>query len=177
MSSQFILRRLPGHNTNPALSFVYNSRIFQQKIYAMFRPEYDPGFFYHWTEIPVRFRDLDPLNHVNNALFNTYLEEARIRFLGDASQMQSEFSDGKTFVLVKCTIEYLKQIKFPATVLVGTGIKEVGNTSITVLQGIFNQENKELVCVSETKGVWFDIKNQQPTRLPEIENLNDMVIR
>ena len=52
----------------------------------MIRPKYDSEFFYHWTEIPVRFRDLDPLNHVNNALFNTYLEEARIQFLGEVGQ-------------------------------------------------------------------------------------------
>ena len=142
----------------------------------MFRPDYDADLFYHWTEIPVRFRDLDPLNHVNNALFNTYLEEARIQFLGEVGQMQSEFSDGKTFVLVKCTIEYLKQIKFPATVLGGTGVKETGNTSITAIQGIFNKETKELVCVGETKGVWFDIKNQRPTRLPEIADLDDMMV-
>ncbi|MDR9415027.1 MAG: thioesterase family protein [Gracilimonas sp.] len=142
----------------------------------MFRPDYDPDHFYHWTEIPIRFRDLDPLNHVNNALFNTYLEEARIKFLGEVGQMQSEFTDGKTFVLVKCTIEYVKQIKFPATVLIGTGVKETGNTSITALQGIYNKESKELVCMGETKGVWFDIKKQRPTRLPEIENLNDMMV-
>lgn len=142
----------------------------------MFRPEYDPNFFYHWTEIPVRFRDLDPLNHVNNALFNTYLEEARIKFLGEVGQMQSEFTDGKTFVLVKSTIEYLKQIKYPATVLVGTGIGEVGNTSITAKQALYNKETKDLLGVAETKGVWFDMKNQRPTRLPEIEELEDMVI-
>lgn len=159
------------------LSFEINTRIFEQKFNPMFRPEYNPDTFYHWTEIPVRFRDLDPLNHVKNALFNTYLEEARIQFLAEVGQMQDEFSDGKTFVLVKCTIEYLKQLNFPATVLVGTGIKEVGNTSITALQAIFNKETKELVCVGETKGVWFDLKNQRPTRLPEIGNLDDMVIK
>ena len=143
----------------------------------MFRPKYDPEFFYHWTEIPVRFRDLDPLNHVNNALFNTYLEEARIRFLGEVGQMETEFTEGKTFVLVKCTIEYLKQIKFPATVLVGTGIGEVGNSSITALQGIYDKESKALVGVAESTGVWFDMKKQRPTRLPDIQNIDDMIIK
>jgi acyl-CoA thioester hydrolase len=127
-------------------------------------------------EIPIRFRDLDPLNHVNNALFNTYLEEARIQFLAEVGQMQSEFSDGKTFVLVKSTIEYLKQIKFPATVIVGTGVKEIGNTSIIALQGIYDKETKDLICVGETKGVWFDIKNQRPTKLPEITNLKEIMV-
>lgn len=142
----------------------------------MFRPKYDPDFFYHWTEIPVRFRDLDPLNHVNNALFNTYLEEARISFLGEVGQMETEYTEGKTFVLVKCTIEYLMQIKFPATVLVGTGVGEVGNSSITALQGIYDKDTKDLVAVAESTGVWFDMKKQRPTRLPDIENIDDMII-
>lgn len=143
----------------------------------MFRPEYDPELFFHWTEIPVRFRDLDPLNHVNNALFNTYLEEARISFLGEVGKMQSEFKDGKTFVLVKCTVEYLKQIKFPSTVLVGTGVAEIGNSSIVALQGLYDKESKALLGVAESTGVWFDMKKQRPTRLPEIENLDEMIIK
>jgi acyl-CoA thioester hydrolase len=31
----------------------------------------------------VRFRDLDPMGHVNNAVFLTYLEQARIAFLAE----------------------------------------------------------------------------------------------
>lgn len=142
----------------------------------MFRPKYDPEFFFHWTEIPVRFRDLDPLNHVNNALFNTYLEEARISFLGEVGQMESEFTEGKTFVLVKCTVEYLKQIKFPSTVLVGTGVGEIGNSSIVALQGLYDKESRTLLGVAESTGVWFDMKKQRPTRLPDIKNLDAMMV-
>ncbi|MFP8488198.1 acyl-CoA thioesterase [Gracilimonas sp. Q87] len=142
----------------------------------MFRPKYDKSLFYHWKEIPVRFRDLDPLNHVNNALFNTYLEEARISFLGKVGKMQSEFTDGKTFVLVKSTIEYLDQIKYPSSVLVGTGIGKIGSSSITAIQAIYNRNSKDLLCVAETKGVWFDISDQRPTRLPEIEDIEDMIV-
>ncbi len=142
----------------------------------MSRPEYNPETFYHWTEIPVRFRDLDPLNHVNNALFNTYLEEARIQFLGEVGQMQSEFTEGKTFVLVKITIEYLKQITFPSTLLVGTGVGEVGNSSIEAVQGIYDKDSKALMGVAKSTGVWYDINKKRPTRLPEIENLDEMVV-
>lgn len=143
----------------------------------MLRPPYSKDTFYHWTEIQVRFRDLDPLNHVNNALFNTYFEEARIQFLGEVGQMQSEFSAGKTFVLVKSTIEYLKQIKFPSTVLVGTGISKIGNSSIEALQAIYDKESKSLLAVGETVGVWYDITNQRPTRLPEIQDMDKMMVQ
>lgn len=142
----------------------------------MFRPDYDPSNFYHWYEIPVRFRDLDPLNHVNNAIFNTYLEEARIQFLSEVGQMQQEFSKGKSFVLVKCTVEYLKQIKFPSILLIGSGIGKIGNTSIEALQGIYDAETKELMATGISKGVWFDLKTERPTRLPEIENMEELQV-
>ncbi|MTI88734.1 MAG: acyl-CoA thioesterase [Balneolaceae bacterium] len=142
----------------------------------MFRPEYSPNTFYHWHEIPVRFRDLDPLNHVNNTLFNTYLEEARIRFLGEVGQMQREFDEGKTFVLVKCTIEYLKQIKYPSSVLVGSGVGEIGNTSIQALQGIYDAETKMLLGTGISTGVWFDINTERPCRLPKIDKLEEMKV-
>jgi acyl-CoA thioester hydrolase len=142
----------------------------------MFRPEYNPDTFYHWTEIPVRFRDLDSLNHVNNALFNTYLEEARLQFLGEVGQMQNEFTEGKTFVLVKITIEYLKQITFPSTLLVGTAVSEAGNSSIETVQGIYDKKSKDLMSVATSTGVWYDINKKRPTRLPEIKNLDEMIV-
>lgn len=143
----------------------------------MFRPPYNKETFYHWTEIQVRFRDMDPLNHANNALFNTYLEEARIQFLAEVGHMQSQFTEGKTFVLAKCTVEYLKQVTFPSTLLVGSGISKVGNTSINIVQGIYNKETHELVSIADSKGVWFDLNKQRPTRLPEVENIEAMMIQ
>lgn len=35
------------------------------------------------ADIPVRFRDLDPMKHVNNAVYATYLEQARALFYED----------------------------------------------------------------------------------------------
>ena len=34
----------------------------------------------------VRFRDLDPMGHVNNAVFLTYLEQARVAFFAGSRQ-------------------------------------------------------------------------------------------
>lgn len=143
----------------------------------MLRPPYNENTFYHWTEINVRFRDLDPLNHVNNAIFNTYFEESRIRFLADVFRMQQEMEKGKTFVLVKATVEYLQQITYPSTLLIGTGVGRVGNSSIEAIQAIYNKESKELLAAGETVGVWYDLKKQRPTRLPELSNLDELKVK
>jgi acyl-CoA thioester hydrolase len=42
--------------------------------------------FRHRTTLQVRFRDIDAFGHVNNAVFFSYLEQARIRYLLDVLQ-------------------------------------------------------------------------------------------
>lgn len=143
----------------------------------MLKPEYDHDLFYHWHKLTIRFCDVDALQHVNNAVFNTYYEESRLRFLGEYFQMNKEFHEGRSFVMVRSEIEYLGQIKFPDTILIGTGISKVGNSSIDTFQAIYNSETKKLLSVGKTTGVWFDIKKQRPVKLPEIMNLDAMMIK
>lgn len=142
----------------------------------MFKPKYNPDAFYHWSKIEVRFSDLDALNHVNNAVFNTYYEEARLQFLGEATSLANEFKNGKSFVLVRAEVDYLGQIKYPDTLLIGTGVEKLGNTSVVAAQAIYSAKTKQILSVARTTGVWFDIKKQKPTKLPTLANMDEMLI-
>jgi len=133
------------------------------------RPDYHPESFPHWTEIKIRFRDLDPLNHVNNAVFNTYFEEARINFVKSVKMFRNSMSQGKSFVLVHMELDYLKPILYGESILIGSALDELGNSSIKGFQAIYDQESKELKAVCKTTGVWFDLKTQRPTRIPQID--------
>lgn len=143
----------------------------------MFRPAYDPDRFFHWYSLPVRFRDIDPLNHVNNAVYNTYFEEARIHFIYDVKEWAAGFEEGKSFVLVKSTVEYLKPVLYPSQLLIGSSILTIGNTSIEAFQGIFNAETKTLHSVAVTKGVWFDLKTNRPAPLPDVPIIEEMMYK
>ncbi len=134
----------------------------------MIRPEYNPDLFPHWTTLPIRFRDLDPLNHVNNALFNTYFEEARIRFIQQVPSLTEQLEQGYSFVLANIRIDFVRPVEYPAELLIGSGIKELGNSSITSFQAIYEKESKSLASVAEASGVWFNLKTQRPSRIPEI---------
>lgn len=141
----------------------------------MHRPAYDPDSFYHWHTIETRFRDLDPLNHANNAVFNTYFEEARIHFVHQISEFRDSYQQGKAFVLVKCTIEYLKPVLYPSKLLIGSSILKIGNSSLEAIQAIYDSETKQLLSVAIPKGVWFDIKANRPSRIPELTDLKQMM--
>lgn len=143
----------------------------------MIKPDYDSDFFYHWHELTVRFSDVDSLQHVNNATFSTYYEESRLRFLGEYFEMSKEYYEGRSFVMVRSEIEYLGQIKFPDSILIGTGILKVSNSSLDAYQAIYNKESKKLMSVAQTTGVWFDVNKQRPVKLPEIQNLEAMLIK
>lgn len=134
------------------------------------KPEYNPKSFAHWTEMPVRFRDLDALNHVNNAVFNTYFEEARINFINDVPEFQASMSEGKSFMLVHLELDYIRPIELNETLLIGTSVEEYGNTSIKGFQAIYSKGESELKAVAKTTGVWFDLESQKPTKLPQIED-------
>lgn len=134
------------------------------------RPEYHPESFPHWTELKIRFRDLDPLNHVNNAVYNTYFEEARVNFVQSVNMFHDSMTKGKSFVLVHIEIDYLKPILYGESILIGSALDSLGNSSINGFQAIFGKDNKELKAVCKTTGVWFDLKTQRPTRIPQIDD-------
>lgn len=136
----------------------------------MIKPAYEEGLFPHWTTIDVRFRDLDTLKHVNNAIFSTYYEEARINFIQVVPKLSEAIADGFSFVLADISISFIKSATFPSRLLVGSGIKGLGNTSITSFQAIYNEKHKELISVAEATGVWFNLEKQRPSRLPDFDD-------
>ena len=142
----------------------------------MNKPSYQQDLFPHWAEIPIRFRDLDPLNHVNNALFNTYYEEARIKFIQQVPAFANQLQKGFSFVLANITIDFVRPAEYPGSLMVGTGVKSTGNTSISSFQAIYLTDDKTLISVAEAHGVWFDLEKQKPSRLPEINNIDQFMV-
>lgn len=134
----------------------------------MIKPDYNRDTFPHWMKIPIRFRDLDPLNHVNNAIFSTYYEEARITFIQEVGKLAEQLKNGYSFVLANIEIAFVHPVDYPAELLIGSGIKSMGNSSITSFQAAYRADDKKLASVAEAHGVWFDLQKQRPSRIPEL---------
>jgi acyl-CoA thioesterase FadM len=66
---------------------------------------------------------------------------------------------------------------FPSELLIGTSILNVGNTSIEGVQGLYESDSKKLISVAQTKGVWFNTESQRPSKVPEIQGLEDMMFK
>jgi acyl-CoA thioester hydrolase len=84
----------------------------------------------------VRFGDLDPQGHVNNAVFATWFETGRVAMFRDGDLGIGVAN--ATYVLVRQEIDFLRELRWPGNVVIGTALAEVGRSSFTVTQGVFS---------------------------------------
>lgn len=138
--------------------------------------QYRPDYFPHWTEVSVRFNDMDSLSHVNNSLFNSYFEEARIQVLQEIPEWIEDLERKRSFVLRKSTIEYLAPILYPDTLLIGSGLLRVDTARVYALQAVYSSNTNRLCSTAETMGVWFDLQAQRPTRIPASDVLSNYLL-
>lgn len=109
------------------------------------------------VEIPVRFRDVDGMGHVNNAVFSTYLETARIEywhrlFPGEVDLAQVEM------ILARAEIDFRGQIRFPGAVRVSARCPRIGTKSFDLVYRIVSADGGELFAEARTVQVAFDYR-------------------
>jgi len=80
--------------------------------------------------VTVRWRDLDPFGHVNNAVYLSYLEVARTAFWRE--RLGGGEPRGIPFVVARIEIDYRREIGMGARVEVGLRCERIGRTSFTL---------------------------------------------
>ncbi|MFP4174586.1 MAG: acyl-CoA thioesterase [Halobacteriales archaeon] len=80
------------------------------------------------TEVDTRFRDLDLMGHVNNAVYASYLEEARVAYYDEVLDVGV---DELGFVLAHLEIDYERPIQHGDEVSVGLRTADVSDKSMT----------------------------------------------
>ncbi len=81
--------------------------------------------------VTVRFRDLDMFGHVNNTVFLTYVETARVEYLVNLKirPLQASWRD-KAFILAHIRCDFKQPIFYGQQVVVGSRITQIGRTSL-----------------------------------------------
>jgi acyl-CoA thioester hydrolase len=88
----------------------------------------------HEKRIEIRWRDLDGFNHVNNAVYATYLEESRDEWLEQALGAAGDVDD---FVVARVAIDFRRELRHEDdAVVVSCEAVRVGNSSVTLSQEI-----------------------------------------
>jgi acyl-CoA thioester hydrolase len=120
--------------------------------------------FRHRTELEVRFRDIDALRHVNNAVFFSYLEQARVRYLADVIGL--DIVAGLPMILASVRLDYRSPIQFSERVVVDTRIDWLGTTSIAMSHRMTAGDQDRLVGESSTILVSYDYGTARPQPVP-----------
>lgn len=118
--------------------------------------------FRYETTIPVRYRDLDPLGHVNNAVYVTYLEHARISYLNAVLDVDLEAID---VVIANLEIDYKQSITLGAEVTVALSVVELGTSSFRMEYEVRVAES--VVATAKTTQVVIDSDTGNPAPISD----------
>lgn len=110
----------------------------------------DPSFFQ--TPVAVRFKDLDTMGHVNNAVYPTYFEEARAAFSREVFGL-SRVEDFD-FLVARIEIDYRRPLRYGEPLTAGIRVAGVGATSFTL--EYFLLVGDEVVAQGRSVQVFFD---------------------
>ena len=122
--------------------------------------------FRHRTTLQVRFRDIDAFGHVNNAVFFSYLEQARIRYFLDVLQPATTF-DRLPLILARVEVDFRSPITFGEEVSVETRIDAVGRSSLAMSHRMTAGEDGRLVGDSTSVLVTYDYATARPMDIPD----------
>jgi acyl-CoA thioester hydrolase len=115
--------------------------------------------------IEVRFRDCDPLGHVNNAVYLTYLEQARL-FYWRSLWNFGELRDSEPGVIMaRAEIDYRLPARYGQLLEVRIDLAAVGRTSFTYDYEILDEEGRT-VASARTVQVMYDYRTSRPVPIP-----------
>jgi acyl-CoA thioester hydrolase len=112
----------------------------------------------------VEFRDVDAADHVNNAVYLTYLETARIRYLIEV--LAAEFAYQVSLILAHITVDFRSPARFPETLEIGTRVSRVGTKSFDMEHEIRGGDGR-LVLEASSVLVAYDYEANAAMAVPD----------
>lgn len=117
-------------------------------------------------ELKVRFRDVDMMRHVNNAVYLTYLEEGRTAFSEWIFEGRPQFRK-IGYIVASVTINYRAPAFYREYLRVYLRVKEMGNTSFVFQYEIRKKDSDELVADAESVQVMYNYREEKKYHIPE----------
>jgi acyl-CoA thioester hydrolase len=108
----------------------------------------------------VRFRDLDGMGHVNNAVFSTYLEQARLAWFGETD----EHALGDV-ILARTEIDFRSPLQSGEVVEVGVRPSRLGTKSFELEYEL--RASGRLVAEAKSVLVGYDYGRNASREIPE----------
>lgn len=112
-------------------------------------------------ETAIRWSDMDAFGHVNNAVYFTYFEQARVNWLDSIGQ-------GHALVLANVSCTFLQPILYPAAIEVRLLAANPGRSSLDTYYSINHAGSPEQPsAVGHGTLVWYDHQDKSTLPIPE----------
>ena len=118
----------------------------------------------HTTSIKARWCDMDALGHVNNSVYFSYMEQARVEWMNTQLESAAHL-EGQGNVIVNASCSFLVPLIHPAEIEVRMYLASPGRTSVGSFYDIFSNGKKH--ADGAAKIVWIDLATGRPVPLPE----------
>lgn len=119
--------------------------------------------------VEVRFADIDVMGHVNNAVYLSYFEQARMAFF--SSLIGNDWDWGKHGVLLaRNEVDYLRPVLLNDEVRIRTKCEQVGTTSLVFTYEVFAKSGngeEERAARGKSVLVCFDYQMKRKIEVPE----------
>ena len=114
-------------------------------------------------EIHPRFRDLDALGHVNNAVLVTFLEQARFHWW--RGYLAGRPFEAEGFLIARVEADYKIPILLEDQVRIEVRCTKVGNTSFELAYRVLRGADGAVFAEAKTIQVMLDFTTQRPVPL------------
>ena len=115
--------------------------------------------------IDVRWGDMDAFNHVNNATYLRYIEQARIEWFESLGDVW--LTDSIAPIMAAAQVNYRRPIEYPAKVVVDLFADKRGSKSMTLGHRISDAKDPDCVYADgDVVIVWIDRASGKSVPLP-----------
>jgi acyl-CoA thioester hydrolase len=114
--------------------------------------------------VNIRFSDFDALGHVNNAVYLTYLEEARVKYFETVIEPRQEIDWWENgIILAGLQLDFKKPVDGYFNYFVNIRCSRIGNKSFDFTYLLTREENGHITIYAEAKTVMvcFDYERKQ----------------
>ncbi len=113
-------------------------------------------------ELPVQFRDIDVMGHVNNATYLEYMETARVELARKLGQVREGFRSG--FIIASARCEFKKPIRDERRITVSVWVSRIGDRSWDLDYSIHGHRGIQYAA-GRTTQVAYDYSSRSAVRI------------
>jgi len=116
------------------------------------------------TDIQMRFRDIDGMGHVNNAVYLSYIELARTQFYMQLAK--KERLEEIDFILAHVDIDFEAQATWGDRIQVAVWPSKIGTSSFTLSYEISEKGSRRTLARAKSVLVSYDYEARKPKPIP-----------